>query len=117
MRYGVAALATGCAFGLQAMLIPLFGGGPNSNPFIVFFAAVMASAWFGGLGPGLLATGLSALVSWYFFLSHQFSFVVDEPGQILRLLVFAAEGAFISALAGTMHRSRERAEDAALELL
>ena len=102
---------------MQALLVPFFGAGPNATPFIVFFAAVMASAWFGGLGPGLLATGLSALVSWYFFLSHQFSFVVDEPGQILRLLVFAAEGAFISALAGTMHRSRERAEDAALELL
>jgi PAS domain S-box-containing protein len=102
---------------LQALLVPFFGAEPNATPFIVFFAAVMASAWFGGLGPGLLATGLSALVSWYFFLSHQFSFVVDEPGQILRLLVFAAEGAFISALAGTMHRSRERAEDAALELL
>jgi PAS domain S-box-containing protein len=102
---------------LQALLIPLFGGGPNSTPFIVFFAAVMASAWFGGLGPGLLATGLSALLSWYFFLSHQFSFVVDEPGQILRLLVFAAEGAFISALAGAMHRSRERAEESTLELL
>jgi PAS domain S-box-containing protein len=102
---------------LQALLVPFFGAGPNATPFIVFFAAVMASAWFGGLGPGLLATGLSALVSWYFFLSHLFSFVVDEPGQILRLLVFTAEGAFISALAGTMHRSRERAEDAALELL
>ena len=102
---------------MQALLVPFFGAEPNATPFIVFFAAVMASAWFGGLGPGLLATGLSALVSWYFFLSHQFSFVVDEPGQILRLLVFAAEGAFISALAGTMHRSRERAEDAALELL
>ena len=102
---------------MQALLVPFFGAGPNATPFIVFFAAVMASAWFGGLGPGLLATGLSALVSWYFFLSHLFSFVVDEPGQILRLLVFTAEGAFISALAGTMHRSRERAEDAALELL
>ena len=116
-RYGAAALFTGLALTLQALLVPFFGAGPNATPFIVFFAAVMASAWFGGLGPGLLATGLSALVSWYFFLSHLFSFVVDEPGQILRLLVFTAEGAFISALAGTMHRSRERAEDAALELL
>jgi PAS domain S-box-containing protein len=116
-RYGVAALATGSALAVQTILVPYFGAGPNSTPFIVFFAAVMASAWFGGLGPGLLATALSALLSWYFFLSQQFSFVVDEPGQFLRLFVFAAEGAFISALAGTMHRSRERVEDAALELL
>jgi PAS domain S-box-containing protein len=117
LRYGVAVLATGCAFVLQAMLIPLFGGGPNSTPFLVFFAAIMASAWFGSLGPGVLATGLSAILSWYFFLSPQFSFALGGPGQDLRLLVFAAEGAFISTLAGVMHRSRERAEDRALELL
>ena len=110
-------LATSCAFVLQAMLIPLFGSGPNSTPFLVFFAAIMASAWFGGFGPGLMATGLSAILSWYFFLSPQFSLALGGPGQALRLVVFAAEGAFISALAGVMHRSRERAEDGALELL
>ena len=116
-RYGAAALFTGLALSLQALLVPFFGAGPNASPFIVFFAAVMASAWFGGLGPGLLATALSALLSWYFFLSPQFSFALGGAGQALRLLVFAAEGAFISALAGAMHRSRERAEDGALELL
>jgi len=116
-RYGAAVLATGSALALQAMLVPYFGAGPNSTPFIVFFAAVMASAWFGGLGPGLLATVLSALLSWYFFLSHQFSFVVAEPGQILRLFVFTVEGAFISTLSEAMHRSRGRAEVSALELL
>jgi PAS domain S-box-containing protein len=109
-------LATGAALALQAMLVPFFGTGPNSTPFIVFFAAVMASAWFGGLGPGLLATGLSALLSSYFFLSPQYSIAPGGAGQALRLLVFAAEGTFISALAGTMHRSRERAEVGALEL-
>ena len=110
-------LATGCAFVLQAMLIPVFGSGPDSTPFLVFFAAIMASAWFGGPGPGLLATGLSAILSWYFFLHPQFSLALGSPGQALRLVVFAAEGAFISALAGVMHRSRERAEDRAVELL
>jgi K+-sensing histidine kinase KdpD len=110
-------LATGCAFVLQAMLIPVFGSGPDSTPFLVFFAAIMASAWFGGLGPGLLATGLSAILSWFFFLHPQFSLALGSPGQALRLVVFAAEGAFISALAGVMHRSRERAEDRAVELL
>jgi Domain of unknown function (DUF4118) len=30
-------------------------------PVSLFFCAVMLSAWFGGVGPGLLATALSAL--------------------------------------------------------
>jgi hypothetical protein len=29
---------------------------------MIFFAAVMVASWFGGLGPGLLATSLSALL-------------------------------------------------------
>jgi PAS domain-containing protein len=116
-RYGAAALFTVLALALQALLVPYFGVGPNATPFIVFFAAVMASAWFGGLGPGLLATALSALLSWYFFLSPQFSFALGDEGQALRLLVFSTEGAVISALAGAMHRSKGRAEDGAVELL
>ena len=116
-RYGAAALFAGLALTLQALLVPFFGAGSNATPFIVFFAAVMASAWFGGLGPGLLATALSVLLSWYFFLAPQLSFALGDAGQVLRLLVFAVECAFISALAGAMHRSRERAEDGNSELL
>lgn len=76
VRYGAAVLAAGLALLLQWQLVPLFGSDPNASPFIVFFAAVMVAAWFGGLGPGLLATALSALISWYFFLSPQFSFAL-----------------------------------------
>jgi PAS domain S-box-containing protein len=113
----VAVLATAAALAMQALLIPLFGGGPNSTPFLVFFAAVMVSAWFGGFGPGLLSVGLSALLSWYFFLFPQYSVALHSPGQALRLLVFAGECVAISALAGTMHRARERAEAGARKLL
>src|SRR4051812_42296308 len=40
-----------------------FGVEPDASPFIMFFAAVMVAAWFGGLGPGLLATALSTVLS------------------------------------------------------
>src|SRR3712207_9249742 len=76
----------------------------------------MVSAWFGGFRPGLLSTVLSVLLSWYFFVSPQFSFAILDPGQALRLLVFAGECVVISALAGTMHRARERAEAGTPEL-
>ena len=43
--YGVAALATGLALVLQFMVIPWFGGDPNSSPFMVFFATVLVASW------------------------------------------------------------------------
>lgn len=48
---------------IQRLLIPSFAVSSDASPFMVFFAAVMVAAWFGGLGPGLLATALSTLLS------------------------------------------------------
>ncbi|HEU4494733.1 MAG TPA: GAF domain-containing protein [Rubrobacteraceae bacterium] len=115
VRYGVAVVAVALALLLQSLLIPLFGASPNASPFMAFFAAVVVAAWFGGLGPGLLATGLSALLSWYFFLSPQYSFDLRGFGPGLRLIVFVAEGAIIGLLAGSMHSSRREAETRARE--
>jgi hypothetical protein len=61
-RYGAAVVAVGLALLLQLLLGLRFGGDPNLSPFMIFFAAVMVASWFGGLGPGLLATSLSALL-------------------------------------------------------
>jgi two-component system sensor histidine kinase/response regulator len=63
-HYGVAVVAVGLALLLQWLLFPLFGVEANASPYMMFFAAVMVAAWFGALGPGLLATGCSALLSW-----------------------------------------------------
>ena len=112
LRYGVAVLAVGLALVLQLLLMPWFGASPDATPFIVFFAAVMVAAWFGGLGPGLVATVLSALTSNYFFLSPQQSLEIASFGQGLRLAVFFIEGALISWLLGMTHSARRRAEEA-----
>ena len=111
LRYGIAGLAVGLALVVQLLLVPWFGGDPDANPFITFFAAVIIAAWFGGLGPGLVATTLSALASSYFFLSPQHSLEINSFGQGLRLTVFSIEGAFISWLLGLTYSARRRAEE------
>ncbi len=116
LNYGVAVLAVGLALLLQFVLVPLFGGDPDSSPFMLFFAAVMVAAWFGGLWPGLLATTLSALLSNYFFLFPQYAMQTEDPAQGLRLAVFVLEGALISTLVEMMHAARRRAEANALEI-
>jgi hypothetical protein len=50
LRYGVAGLAVGLALVGQLLLVPWFGGDPDTTPFITFFAAVIAAAWFGAWG-------------------------------------------------------------------
>jgi len=111
-RYGAAVVAVGLALLLKLLLLPWFGGDPNLSPFMIFFAAVMVASWFGGLGPGLLATALSALLSWYFFLSPQYSFATNSFGQGLRLTVFVLEGVVISSLVEALYSARRRAERA-----
>ena len=54
--YLVAIVATVVALVVRLSLSPLLG---EELPYITFFGAVMTAAWFGGLGPGLLATGLT----------------------------------------------------------
>lgn len=64
VRYGCAVLLVTLALLLMLALPPIRMG----TPFLFFFLAVAVSTWVGGLGPGLLAIGLSALcvIIWAF---------------------------------------------------
>jgi K+-sensing histidine kinase KdpD len=81
-RYAAAVVAVGLALLLQMLLVPWFGSPPNQSPFMVFFAALVVAAWFGGLGPGLFSVGLAALLSWYFFLSPRSRSLSIPSGRV-----------------------------------
>lgn len=87
-RYGVAVLAVAIALLIKLLLAPII---EVESPFILFFAAVMASALYGGTGPAVLATVLAALNSDYFFLSPYYSLAISSLGQGLRLGIFVLE--------------------------
>src|SRR3954447_24852415 len=57
LRYGVAIPAV--AVGLAVLFVPEVGG---SLADVLFFV-VLAVAWYGGLGPGLLTTGLMVVTA------------------------------------------------------
>jgi PAS domain S-box-containing protein len=104
LAYAVAALATGVSVVLSVLLeAPLEG-----RPFPVLLCAVMLSAWFGGLGPGLLATAIGGLVVDYYFEDPRHAFVVSSWGTLIRLAVFLATAILISGLSAQM-RAAERA--------
>ncbi|WP_146210188.1 ATP-binding protein [Vitiosangium sp. GDMCC 1.1324] len=63
-RYGLALLATGLAFAFQWFLWRWLAPSPS----FLFLSAVVLSAWWGGYGPGALATALSLVLTRFFFL-------------------------------------------------
>jgi K+-sensing histidine kinase KdpD len=65
LRYSVALVSAGLALLLRGLLTPLWG---NELPFLTLFPAVLLSAWYGGLGPGLVTTAMCAAGASYFWL-------------------------------------------------
>jgi K+-sensing histidine kinase KdpD len=101
-RYGIALLLVALAFFSTLLLQRFF---PYPFPF-VFFAAVMAAAWFGGTNAGLLAVVVSTLLVDYFFLPPFHTFAVDasDIAYFGAFIVCAVVASWVSA---TMRRAEE----------
>lgn len=67
-------------------------------PALLFYPDVVLSAWYGGLGPGLVTTILSGLAISYYWLPPQYSFVVSDLNDLLGLAIFFTIGLLISVL-------------------
>jgi signal transduction histidine kinase len=114
LRYGVAGASVALALGLKLLLDPLM---TQHSPFLLLAGAVMIAAWFGGLGPGLLATALGAMTADYLFLSPVGSFTGLVGKGFLPLFLFVLQGALIASLAHALDLARQRAEASRLEAL
>jgi signal transduction histidine kinase/DNA-binding NarL/FixJ family response regulator len=101
LRYGVSFL---CAVGATALTLFLWQPVFSRNPFALFYAAVMLSAWYGGLGPGLVATVFSVLAIDTFLLP---SFVTAFPGsqELVQVGIFGGVALLISSLNATGKRA------------
>jgi C4-dicarboxylate-specific signal transduction histidine kinase len=105
LRYAISIASVALALAL-ASLLPYRA---DPSHFTLFFAAVMVSAWYGGLGAGLLATILSALSIDYFFISPVHSITLDWQA-FLRLGVFLV----VALVTSYLTTARKRAEEALL---
>src|SRR5712664_4761078 len=75
-------------------------------PVSLFLCAVILSAWFGGVRPGLLATALSAFAFYYYFLPPIYS-LDAKPVEIPRLLVFTVSALFVESLSAAQRSATE----------
>jgi len=108
-RCGLAVLLTLATLLVRMHLPPLFGDRPL---LILFMFPILISALLGGLAAGLVATAVSAGVSYYFFLTpgsqHQ---AVANPYDFAQWLALLANGVLASVLSHALQRSRQREVD------
>jgi C4-dicarboxylate-specific signal transduction histidine kinase len=109
--YATAAALVAIAFALTFTLRHFF-----SYPVLfLFFAAVMASAWFGGTGAGLFAVLLSTLLTDYFFVPPFHSFFID-PTNISYFGAFVICALVASWVSSAKKKSEEALKEARAQL-
>ena len=104
-RYGAALAVTLAAFGLKFLLEGRLGLG---SPVLLLPLGTILAAWYGGLGPGLLATVLSAVLAGLYFLDP-----ADTPREHeIQIVLSVLQGGVISLVVHLLRRALRQAEEA-----
>ncbi|MGD0231863.1 MAG: PAS domain S-box protein, partial [Syntrophorhabdales bacterium] len=101
--YGLTVLLVAAATAVRWGLGYAFGPMP---PFLTFYPALMLAALIGGLGPGLVATGLGGLAANYFFIPPIGSLRITNFGDGVALGLFCFVGASISIITDRLRAAR-----------
>jgi PAS domain S-box-containing protein len=112
LKYAVSVASVGIALVLTLMLQPLL----QPAIFMLFFASVTVSTWYGGFKPGLLANVLSILSIDYFFLSPKFSLYVNDSSSVMRLVLFMLVTTFINWVNSELLTTKENLKKSVQQL-
>ena len=83
--WGTSLLLVAAGLGLRLALNGVMT--PGSYPLVTFLPAVLIAAMMGGFWPGLTATVLSCLLSWFFLLDPVGSFRILDTEHVLGLVL------------------------------
>jgi PAS domain S-box-containing protein len=108
LKYSIAVLTVAAALIVRLAAWNLLG---TETPFTFFYAALAVSAWFGGFGPGVAATLLSAGSVAYFLLPPHREFRLEHV-HILHLAIFVCTGVLSSWLMGRLIAATRQARQA-----
>lgn len=90
--YGIAVTLVVLALAVVLLIDARIGSSPTVS---LFFCVIIFCSWYGGRGPGLLATVLSIVAFDYYFLSPVRSFQLNV-NEIPRLAIFVVSSAAVS---------------------
>ena len=108
-NYALAMIIVAAAFLAYEIITHLTG--QNLPPFITFFPAIMLAALIGGLGPGLFATMLAALVVDYFIFLPTGTFKIANAADLIAIIIFCGAGILMSTVAQLYRNLRDRLEE------
>lgn len=103
--YAVAGTLVALSLAARLMLSSYFG--PNV-PYLQFFPAILVASWYGGFGPGIFATVLSALAAVQLFLPPA-GLAVASAADLTALGLFVAIGVAIASLNGRLRDAHQKA--------
>ena len=109
LRYGIALVCVAAALSASVLLQRLF-----PYPFLfLFFAAVMASAWFGGTAPGLFAVFLSTMAVDCFFVPpfHSFAINATDTAYFAAFVLCALAASWVSSSKRNSEEALREARD------
>ncbi len=82
--YGLALAMVALAVFVRGLVAEFAGA---AMPFVTFYPAIIVVALIGGIGPGILATGLSSVAAWYLFIPPFFAWTLSGR-ELTELFLF-----------------------------
>lgn len=78
----------------------------DNYPFITYFGAVAAVAWYGKTRPSVLTLVASGILARYLFLPPRYSFLITDPGEVIGLALFFANGVVTVGMGHALRMAR-----------
>jgi PAS domain S-box-containing protein len=113
LGYGIAAITTILATFFRLWLDPIL---ENHIPFTTYYAAIMITAWYGGVGPSILTLISGALLATIFFIEPRNSIMIFDLEHQVGLVLYLCVGLVVTFLTESLRAGRRRTEIARAEL-
>jgi len=107
VAYAIAVAGVAVAFVLRWAI---YGSLDTRLPFAFFLPAAMVAAWYGGLGPGLLAAGMGLLLGDYFFLPPHVAWGPLGEAERTSITIYALTSTLAVVLFDNLHVRIHRLE-------
>lgn len=114
LPYVLAILLPLLMFAVRMQLVVVFGQRPL---LILFMPAVIAIAMLGGLGPGLVTTACTGLLTAYYFVPSEEHWAITEGHNLLQWSMLILSGILAGVLAESQRRSQQYEADRRRELM
>jgi len=108
LRYGSAVAAVALMTGVRSALDPFTG---QHQPFLVYYLAVIFAAWYGGLGPSVLAVVLGCACATFFFLPPYSTLLIRDSVALTRVGMYFVVSAALVAFGESGRSARRRLEE------